>query len=141
MYKDKVKNPRHVKKGDKAIGYNGFEWEVIAIVRNDDWEELIPYDELGWLSETQTNDISDYLVALKHIDHGEAVFTYGEDGAAVYETIEDSPTLSRAMLIIDEAPDKKTAIELIDLHRTFGKLTEDEYQYFRQRLKKEFNQR
>jgi len=74
--------------GERAEDYNGNKGKIVAKGTVGGWKALQKYDESGWMDPQELKRMglrsSDPLVAFKD-SHGDTnVFTYGDDGVAVY---------------------------------------------------------
>lgn len=92
-------SPDKVKPGMKGENYYGMKGTVIKIVKAKDYEQLKKYDESGWMTQSEFDnidlDINDpelYFVAVKDDDRDNVVYVYGYDGFVVYENSEDKQT-------------------------------------------------
>ena len=86
----RVKNFRKVKVGDVGQDYNGEDVTIVAVGKLG---KLMKYDDTGMaedgLSQGYLNK-NDDAVAVESPEGGFALFTYGEDGVAVYESINEA---------------------------------------------------
>ena len=86
----KVKPFRKVKPGDIAVDYND---EELVVYKTGPLSKLLRWDDSGaaedGLSQGYLDKRDDALVIEDPETHGYAVYTYGDDGAVVYESVDE----------------------------------------------------